>query len=180
MTMRNCLICLSLFVLCSMVACIDTTRDVTPPFTAGLGTSGIVEGPIGAGGHFGLKVALQTDYYLDDIDVKFVLPSEVGVEKIPPERRKRFSSDDLTLRESLKWAGSMKPRTGTKWLHIWVISKTDWTKWSRPIEVHISFNARGANKNAPWPDGHYEKTVTWSHEGYKDSDWNGPGGKSFK
>ncbi len=172
---------LLLFLASSIVSCIDTTRDVTPPFTAGFGPSGVLyKGPVGAGGHLGLTVAFEADYYLDDIEVKIVLPPEVDVEKIPPERRNKYSIDDLALRENLKWTGNMKPRTGKKWLDILVKSKTDWTKWSRPIEVHISFNAKGANKNAPWPDGHYSKTVTWSHEGYKDPGWTGPNNKTYR
>ncbi|MHB8883401.1 MAG: hypothetical protein ACYC69_18075 [Thermodesulfovibrionales bacterium] len=173
---------LSILLMVSMVvSCIDTTRDVTPPFTAGFGPSGVLyEGPIGAGGRFGLTVVFETDSYLDDIKVEIVLPPEVEVEKIPPERRNKYSLDDLTLRENLMWTGSMKTRTEKKWLDILVKSKTDWTKWSRPIEVYIGVNARGADKNAPWPDGHYSKTITWSHKGYKDSDWTGPDNKSYR
>ncbi len=156
-------------------SCIDTIRDFTPPFSAGFGPSGVFyEGPVVAGSNFGLTVALQTDYYLNDIEVRINLPPEVEVEKFSPEILKKFSADDLALAEQLKWTGSKKPRTGQKWLHIALTSKTDWKKWSRPIEVHIGFDARGADKNAPWPDGHYRKTMTWSHEGYKDSDWEGP------
>ncbi len=181
MTMRNSLKFLVLFLASSICisSCIDTNRDVTPPFEASPAL--FKEGPIEAGNSFEIAMYFYTDYHLEKINVKVVIPHEVAVKDCPPEVLSKLPSDDRMIIRNLEWKGNMKPRSGNKEIFsLWLISNTKWTEWSSPIEIRINLYARSAKKTAPWPDGHYSKTITWSHEGYIDSGWEGSDKKIYR
>lgn len=160
-----------LLLLFGTISCDIYYHDDLPPFEASPAL--LKEGPIEAGKSFEISMYFHTSYYLKDINVKIVIPPEVVVESFPPEVLKKMSQDDITMMKSLAWKGKIKSRSGNKRVFsLWLISNTNWTKWSRPIEINISLYARGAGINPPWPDGYYSKTIRWSHEGYYDSGWS--------
>ncbi len=148
----------------------------TPPFYVEAGLSGITgEEPIEAGKTFGIDVSFEpNDYYFDDIKLSFTIPPEVEVKQYPEKILKRIPADEIILMRTLKWNGNMKPWQ-KKDLDIRFISKTDWTKWSHPIKIDISLDAREKSKKQIWPDGHYKRTISFSNTAFSGTDWYGPG-----
>lgn len=169
---------LILFVAVLALGCGDRDR-CEPPFSGGMGTSGILpEGPIDAGKTFGIVVVTDASYVaeLQDVDIVITLPPELEIETIvQPKDGHRVTQTGNTLR----WKGDIKASfcrslmgLPTKnEIRVWLKSRTDWKQWSHPVEIDMSlwFTSNGECRN--YHDGYYKSKTTWSHKGYHYSDW---------
>lgn len=150
-----------LFFVCIFVtlSCLPVGQDDTSPvISPGIGGSTTKEGPINAGQSFIMTLGAYTGYTLEDVEIMIDLPPEIIIEEGNPVWKGRVKAGT--------WYSSKQ-----KTLFDLVLqSKTDWTKWSRPVKVYISFQAIASGRYQRWT-GHYRKTVTWSHEGFNDPIW---------
>lgn len=178
----------------SLLVLISCERDqCDPPFALrnGLFGSGLVlSEPFKSNKDVGFSIELfiSSITILDDITIEINFPPEVDIKPniIQPIDAPRVVRKGNTI----LWKASIKPSFGSSLLGqsthkdftLWLKSKTNWEKWSQPITMHISVNFRveGRQECNNWPDGNYTRTITWSHKGYKDTNWSGPnmeGGK---
>lgn len=158
-----------------------------PPFSVGSGLSGVLDqGPVKAGKDFGFVIGMFATSVtnLDDVEIIVAFPNEIEVESIT---QPKGGPDVIRHNQTIKWTGRRKQtffgslfeRQWQEHFTVWLKSKTDWEKWSKPITMHISldFKVEGRRECSNYPNGFYSKTITWSHEGYFDplAGYNPPG-----
>ncbi len=151
-----------------------------PPFSAGgRGLLGVLdEGPIEANKAFGITVGIDASSVanLKDVDIVLALPPELEIETIvqPKDGPKVVQTGNV-----VRWRTDFKPSlinsiiglpASTEYT-LWLKSRTDWKEWSHPVKIDVSLNFSSSRECPNYPGGIYSKTITWSHEGYKDPDW---------
>jgi hypothetical protein len=166
------------FVIVLVLGCGDRDR-CEPPFSGGMGTSGILpEGPVEAGKTFGMVVVIYASYVaeIQDAEIVVALPPELEIDAIvQPKNGPKVEQAGNTLR----WKGDIKPSFYRSLMGLpkeyeftlWLKSRTDWKQWRHPVEIDMSlyFTSNGECRN--FPDGYYRKKLTWSYEGYNYPDW---------
>ncbi len=162
---------------------VSCDRDACePPFIVGpesrLGVS--ADGTIYKGKTAGIDmvvIASSATEKLENITFQMILPPEVQVASV-------FGADEernVRIKEGrVYWKGIFRRSFVRRLLSlpqkkklfvVWLLSKTESREWQRPIIINVSLDFEASRHCPNYPNGHYSRTITWSHEGFNEPDW---------